>query len=194
MVGWARYANGGPVRRTLLLGLGLAIVAMACGGGPTSETEYVEDLNALVESAGSNLGAALVAYEQIDDPTSEDFVDFVERQLIVEYDVREQFEEFDPPASIDDVNQFMVDTLAQIIAAAEQLIDAADGVGSLEELEQTPEFAEYQGINTDADSMCLDVQSKINDLSEKPVDDIAWIADLRLTVQAFLDCGDNTAG
>ena len=30
-----------------------------------SETEYVENLNALVVSAGSDLGASLAAYEQI---------------------------------------------------------------------------------------------------------------------------------
>lgn len=159
-----------------------------------SETDYVESLNALVVRASSDLGASLVVYEQVEDPTLEDFVDFVEQQLVVEYEVRDKFEAFDPPDSIDDVNQIMVDTLARIIATAERLVDAADTVGSLEEFEQTSEFAEYQGINADADSMCLDVQAKINDLSEKPVDDIPWIADLRLTVRAFLDCGDNSTG
>lgn len=182
------------MRRVLLLGASLAIVVAACSSGQTSETEYVESLNALVVSAGSDLGASLAAYEQIEDPTLKDFVDFVEQQLIVEYEVRDKFEAFEPPSSIDDVNQIMVDTLARIIAAAEQLVDVGNTVGSLGEIEQTPEFAEYQGVNADADSMCLDVQAKINDLSTEPVDEIPWIADLRLTVRAFLDCGDAAAG
>ncbi len=168
----------------------LAIVVAACGGGSMSETEYVENLNALVVSAGSDLGASLVAYEQIADPTLEEFVAFVEQQLVVEYEVRDWFEELDPPASIDDVNQVMVDTLVRILAAAEGLVDVADTVSSLEEMEQTPEYAEYQAVNADADSMCLDVQAKINDLSSGPVIDSPWVTDLRLTVEAFLDCDD----
>ena len=77
-----------------------------------SETEYVENLNTLVVSAGSDLEAPLAAFEQIADPTLGDFVDLVEQQLIVEYEVRDRFETFDPPESIADVNQVMVDTLA----------------------------------------------------------------------------------
>ena len=182
------------MRRCLLLGASLVIVVAACGGGQMSETEYVESLNALVVDAGSGLGASLAAYEQIEDPTLEDFVNFVEQQLIVEYDVRDRFEAFDPPSSIDDVNQIMVDTLAQIIAVAEQLVEASPTVASLAEIQETREFAEYQGVNVDADGMCLDVQSKINDLSTEQVDDFPWIADLQLTVRAFLDCGDDAEG
>ena len=159
-----------------------------------SETEYVEDLNALVVNAGSGLEASLVTFEGIADPTLEEFVDLVEQQLIVEYEVRDRFEAFDPPGAIDDVNQVMVDTLARIIAAGEGLVDVADTVGSLEEIEQTPEFIEYQGVNADADSMCLDVEAKINDLSTRPVLDTPWLADLRLTVRAFLDCDDVGTG
>lgn len=182
------------MRRTLLVGASLAIVVAACGGGSMSETEYVENLNALVVRAGSDLEASFAAFEQIADPTLEEFVAFVEQQLVVEYEVRDWFEELDPPDSIDDVNQVMVDTLARILAVAEGLVDVADTVSSLEEMERTPEFAEYQAVNADADSMCLDVQAKINDLSTRPVLDNPWITDLRLTVRAFLDCDDVGTG
>jgi hypothetical protein len=64
----------------------------------------------------------------------------------------------------------------------------------MEELERTPEFAEYYTVNADADSMCLDVQARINDLSTGPVIDSPWIADLRLTVRAFLDCDEVETG
>jgi hypothetical protein len=187
-------ARGWAVRRTLLVGASLAIVVAACGGGSMSETEYVENLNALVVRAGSDLEASFAAFEQIADPTLEEFVAFVEQQLVVEYEVRDWFEELDPPDSIDDVNQVMVDTLARILAVAEGLVDVADTVSSLEEMERTPEFAEYQAVNADADSMCLDVQAKINDLSTRPVIDNPWITDLRLTVRAFLDCDDVGTG
>ena len=160
-----------------------------------SETEYVENLNALVVSAGSDLGASLAAYEQIADPTLEQFVAFVEQQLVVEYEVRDWFEDLDPPASINDVNQVMVDTLARILAVAEGLVEVADTVSSLEEMEQTPEFAEYQAVNADSDSICLDLQAKINDLATSGEGfGGPWVSDLRLTVKAFLDCGDVGTG
>ena len=159
-----------------------------------SETEYVESLNALVVSAGSDLEASLVAYEQISDPTLEEFVGFVEQQLTVEYEVRDKFEAFDPPDSIDGVNQIMVDTLVRIIAVAEGLVDVADTVGTLEEIEQTPEFVGYQSVNADVDSMCPDVQAEFDALSTRTVIDTPWLASLRLTARALLDCDDVGAG
>jgi hypothetical protein len=155
-----------------------------------SETEYVDGLNALVVDASSDFEGSLAAYEQIVDPKLDDFIDFVEQQLVFEYEVRDRFETFDPPGSLDDVNQLMVDTLFRIIAAAEGLVEVADTVSSLEEIGRTPEFAEYQGVNTDADSMCRDVEAKLNDLSTGPAIDDPWLSDLQRTVRAFLDCDD----
>lgn len=156
-----------------------------------SETEYVEGLNALVVTAASDLEASLVAYEQIADPTLADFVARVDREIAVMSVVREKFEALDPPDSIADVHRIMVDTLARLLAAAERLVDAADTVNSLEEAEQTPEFAEYHATNADSDSICLDLQAKINDLAASGEGfGGPWISDLRLTTRAFLDCGD----
>jgi hypothetical protein len=166
----------------------LMIAVAACSSGPMSETEYVESLNDLVADAGADLGASIVAYEQIENPTLEEFIDFVDQQLVFEYEVRDRFETFDPPASIDEVNQVMVDTLTRIIAVAEGLVDVADTVESLEEIERTPEFAEYRAVNADADSMCQDVEASLNDLSSQMVIASPWLADLQRTVRAFLDC------
>lgn len=160
-----------------------------------SETEYVEGLNALVVAAASDLEASFVTYEQIADPTLEDFVARVDREVAVMYAVRQRFEVLDPPDSIADVHRVMVDTLALLLAAAEGLVDVADTVSSLEEAEQTPEFAEYQAVNADADSICLDLQAKINDLAAAGEGfGGPWITDLRLTVRAFLDCSDVGTG
>lgn len=182
------------MRRTLLAGASLAILVAACGGGSISETEYVENLNALVIDAGSDLEASLAVFQQKADPTLADFVAFVEEQLVVEYEVRDWFEALDPPDSVDDVNQIMVDTLVRILATAEGVVAVADTVDSMEDMERTPEFAAYHTVNADADSMCLEVQAKINDLSTGPVIDSPWIADLRSTVRAFLYCDEVAAG
>lgn len=175
----------------LVVGVCIMVMAAACGDNGMSETEYVENLNALVVDAGTGLAEPLAAYEQVADPTVDDFIGFVEEQLVVEYEVRERFGTFDPPSSLVEVNQVMVDTLAQIIAVAEDLVAVSDTVGSLEELQQTSEFAEYQGVNADADSMCEDVQAKLNDFSSRPEIDTPWLADLQRTVRAFIDCDDD---
>jgi hypothetical protein len=176
------------MRWALVVSVSLMVVVAACSGGSMSGNEYVENLNALVVDAGSDLEASLTVYEQISDPTLDDFIGFVEQQLFYEYEVRDRFDTFDPPDTIDEVNQVMVDTLARIIAAAEGLVGVVDTVGSLEELQQTPEFAEYQGVNTDADSMCQDVEAKLNVLATRPAIDSPWLTDLQRTVRAFLDC------
>jgi hypothetical protein len=183
-------AIGHEMRWVLVVSASLMVVVAACSGGPMSGDEYVESLNALVVDAGSDFETSLAAYEQIANPTLEDFIDFVEQQLVFEYEVRDRFDTFDPPDTIDDVNQVMVDTLARIIAVAEGLVEVADTVGSMEELQQTPEFAEYRGVNTNADSMCQEVEAKLNDLSTRPAIDSPWLTDLQRTVRAFLDCDD----
>lgn len=155
-----------------------------------SETEYVEGLNALVMSAGPDLQASLVAFEQIEEPTLEDFVTFVEQQQDVEYGVRDMFAALDPPESIEEVNEIMVGVLLRLLAAGEGLLAAAETFDNLEELYQSPEFAEYQRINRDADSRCPEVQGAFDDLMSGPAIDDPWIADLQLTVRAFVDCDD----
>jgi hypothetical protein len=183
-------ADGHAMRWVLVVGASLMVVVAACSGGPMSGDEYVESLNALVVDAGSDLEASFAAYEQVENPSLEDFIGFVEQQLVFEYEVRDRFDTFDPPGSVDEVNQVMVDTLARLIAAAEGLVEAADAAGSLEELQQTPEFAEYRGVNADADSMCQDVEAKLNVLSTGAAIDSPWFTDLQRTVRAFLDCDD----
>jgi hypothetical protein len=166
----------------------LAMVVAACGGGPMSETEYVEGLNDLVESATPRFEASYATYGQNAEPVLADLVDRVERELAIMYDVRERFDALDPPRSIVEVNGIMVDTLGRLIGVAEGLVEASGNVGSLEEAEQTPEFAAYQSVNAESDSMCPAVQAEFDKLSNRAVIDDPWISDLRLTVKAFLDC------
>jgi hypothetical protein len=153
-----------------------------------SETEYVEGLNDLVNSAGPRFEASYATYGQIAEPGLADLVARVERELAIMYDVRGLFDELDPPDSIAGVDGIMVDTLGRLIGVAEALVDASDTVGTLDEAEQTPEFAAYQSVNAESDSMCPDVQAEFDKLSDRAVIDDPWISDLRLTVRAFLDC------
>ncbi len=176
------------MRRTLLTGVILALVVTACGGGPMSETEYVEGLNNLVKSASPRFEASYATYGQIAEPTQADLVARVERELAIMYDVRDRFDALHPPDSIAALNGIMVDTLGRLVDVAEALAEVAGTVDSLEEAEKTREFAEYESVNAESDSMCPDVQAEFDKLSDRVVIDDPWLSDLRLTVRAFLDC------
>ena len=187
--------TGRPVRRTLLGGVILAIVVAACGGSMTA-TEYVEGLNALVATGRSDLEAA-VAQEQIAEPTMAGALAFVEREVEIRQEILSGFEALNPPESIAGVHQALGDAMARLLAAAEGLAASAGTVSSLEEAEQTPEFAEYRAANADGDRICLDVQAKLDDLAAggEAFADTPWIPDeLSLAVRAALGCGELETG
>lgn len=181
-------AGNRAARWSILAGLLLTIVVAACGGGPMSETEYVEGFNDLTSSAGPRFEAVYAAYERIADPKLSDLVDRFEQELTIMYEVRDRFEALDPPASITEVNGIMVDILGRLIGAAEAVVEASETVSSREELEQTAQFAAYQSIDAESDSMCPAVQAEFDNLSNRAVIDDPWISDLRLSVRAYLDC------
>lgn len=153
-----------------------------------SETEYVEGFNDLVESTTPRFEALYANYGQIAEPTLGDLVARVEQELVIMYDVRGLFDALDPPDSIAEVDGIMVDTLGRLIGVAEGVVEVSDTVTTVTEVEQTPEFAAYQSVNAESDSMCPAVQAEFDKLSDRAVIDDPWISDLRLSVRAFLDC------
>ena len=177
--------------RTLLAGVSLAIVVVACGGSMTA-TEYVEGVNALVATGRSEFEAAVIAHEQILDPTMAESVAFVEQEVAIRREFLAGFDELDPPESLAEVHRALGDAMGRLLAAAEGLIDAADSVDSLEEAEQTSEFAEYRAANADGARICLEVQTHLDNLASGggTFADAPWIPDLRLAVHAALGCGE----
>ena len=107
-----------------------------------SETEYVEGLNALTETAVSDVEAFSHAYEQIVDPTKADLVARLDQEVAISNEARQEFDALDPPDSLADVHRVIDDVLACSLAAGEGLVAIADTVSNLEEAEPTPEFDE----------------------------------------------------
>jgi hypothetical protein len=177
--------------RTLLAGAGLAILVAACGGSMTA-TEYVDALNALVETGQSDIEASAADYGQIEEPTLAEAVAFIEREVEIRSEFREGFEALDPPDSLAEVHRVLGDALLRLLDAAEGLVGVADSVSSVEEAEQTPEFTEYLAANADGRLACLEVQELLDGLvaSGEALADAAWIPDVGLAVRAVLSCGE----
>ncbi len=94
------------------------------------------------------------------------------------------------------MHQLLGDAFARVTAAAEGLAASAGTVSSIEEAEQTPEFAEYRAANADGDRVCLDVQAKLDGLSAsgEALADVPWVSGLGLVVQAAVGCGEVETG
>ncbi len=181
--------------KTVLAGAALAMVVAACGGSMTAD-EYVENLNALAATGSSDFEAAAAAYDQVAEPTLADAVAFLEQEVAIRHVFLDGFEALDPPESIAEVHQLLGDAFARLTAAAEGLAASAATVKSIEEAEQTPEFAEYRAANADGARVCLDLQAKLDDLvaSGKAVADVLWVSGLGLAVQAAVGCGEVETG
>jgi hypothetical protein len=171
------------------------MVVAACGGSMTAD-EYVEGLNALAAAGRSDFEAAAAAFDQAADPTLADEVAFLEQEVAIRHEFLDGFEALDPPESIAEVHQLLGDAFARLTAAAEGLAASAGAVNSLEEAEQTPEFAEYLAANADGARVCLEVQAKLDDLaaSGEAFADVPWVSGLGLAVQAAVGCGEIETG
>jgi len=183
------------VTKTVLAGATLAMVVAACGGSMTAD-EYVEDLNALAATGRSDFEAAAAVYNQVAEPPLADEVAFLDQEGAIRHVFLDGFEALDPPESIAEVHQLLGDAFARLTAAAEGLAAAGGTASSMEEAEQTPEFAEYRAANADGARVCLDVQAKLDDLaaSGEVLADVPWVSGLGLVVQAALGCGEIETG
>jgi hypothetical protein len=183
------------MRRTLLVGVVIAILATACGGQNAAST-YVEDLNALTAAGRSDFEAAAVAYAESAEPTLADEVAFLEQEVAIRHVFLAGIEALDPPGSAEEVHQLLVDGFARLTSAAEGLAAYAATANSIEEVEQTPEFAEYRAANADGARMCLEVQGRLDDLASTG-DAFAtepWISGLSFAVRAVIGCGEVETG
>lgn len=181
----------GALRRAVVAGVTFVIMLNACAGSMTAD-EYVEDLNALVAIGLSEFEAASATYNQIAQPTLADEVAFLEQEVAIRQEFLEGFEALDPPGSITEVHRLLGDAFMRLTAAAEGLAAAAGTSNSIEDAEETPEFAEYLAANDDGARVCLDVQARLDDLATtgEAVADEPWLSGLGLAVRAAIGCGE----
>ena len=181
--------------RTVFGAVALTMVIAACGGSMTAD-EYVEDLNALTATGRSDFESAAAAYDQAGEPTLADEVAFLEQEVAIRRVFLDGFEALDPPEPIAEVHRLLGDAFVRLTVAAEGLAASVGTVNSIEEAEQTPEFAEYLAANADGARVCLDVQAKLDDLvdSGRTPADVRWVSGLGLVVHAALGCGEIETG
>ena len=179
------------MKRSVLAVVSLAIVVAACGGSMTAD-EYVGDLNALAATGRSDFEAAADTYNQVAEPTLEDELAFLDKEVAIRHEFLKGFEALDPPGSITEVHRLLGDAFTRLTAAAEGLAVSTGAASSIEEAEQTPEFAEYLAANDDGARVCLNVQAKLDDLAAvgEAFENQPWLSGLGLAVRAAIGCGE----
>ena len=156
-----------------------------------SPSEYVEGLNSFVADVGPDLDASTTAYEQIADPTIDDWTTFVDREIELHREVNAKFEVLDPPDSIEEVHRILVDALERGLASTEALAAVASTASTPAEADLTAEWAEYVAAHAEgSSSVCRQVQGQLDDLaaSGEQFADAPWLSSLALTVRATLGC------
>lgn len=177
--------------------VGVTLLLSGCGGGEMSLTEYVEQLNVVMNRAivqgeaivASPQGAVLFAEgEQLDDFTPQDLQATLERVGEIEVEVREATAAITPPAEIAHLHDLLFDT--RFAVAREALAARAGAAADWEELSATPEMAAYRTAVAVDKQACLDFQAELDATAERGVfADTPWVpSELKEVVEAVLGC------
>ena len=148
----------------------------------------------MVEEGRSGILASIEVHRSIEEPTMAQSAAFLDEEVRIRRRFQQSFDDLDPPEPIADLHITLRGAMTRLLTAVEGLAGVAHTVGSLEELEGTPQLREYEAANDDGNIVCLDVQARLDDLATAAPIDNSWIPNLQLTVQAALGCGEIEVG
>jgi len=188
------------INRFVALALCVTLLLWGCGGGEMSLTEYVEQLNAIVDRArqqyetlvASPQGAVLVAEgAQLTDFTPQDLEVAFERVKEIEVEVQEATEALEPPEQIADLHDFFFDFDDDSFTAAQDALAARAGTAvDWEELSQSPEMAAYRAALAEDKQTCTRIEAELDTTEERGVfADTPWMpGELKEIVEVGLGC------
>ncbi len=188
------------IRRFVPLALGVTLLLWGCGGGEMSLTEYVEQLNAIVDRArqqyetlvASPQGAVLIAEgAQLTDFTPQDLQAAFERVKEIEVEVQEATDAIEPPEQITDLHNFFFDFDDESFISAQDAMAARAGTAvDWEELSESPEMAAYRVALAEDKETCTDFEAELDATEERGVfADTPWIpGELKEIVEVVLGC------
>ncbi len=185
--------------RRVWAGTWLVLVFAACGGGEMSLTEYVEQLNAIVNRANqqyeelvaSPQGAVLVAEEaQLTDFTPQDLQAALERLSEIVVEVGEATDAIEPPEQIADLHNLWFGFHGEFTSAQEALAARAGTAADWEELSESPEMAAYRAALAADKQVCTDIEAQLDATAERGAfADVPWIpGELKEVVAGVLSC------
>ena len=187
--------------RLVWTGLWVGLVLAGCGGGSElSLTEYVDQLNVIVDQArqeyealvASPRGGVLIADgADLEGFTPQDLQFAFDRVREIEAGVDEATAAIDPPEPVAELHHLFFDFDSEFIAAQEALTVRAGTAGDWQELSDSAEMAAYRVALADDKQACMDAQSEVNAIGEQRevFADTPWIpGELKELFEVALGC------
>ena len=187
--------------RLVWTGLWVGLVLAGCGGGSElSLTEYVDQLNVIVDQArqeyealvASPRGGVLIADgADLEGFTPQDLPFAFDRVREIEAGVDEATAAIDPPEPVAELHHLFFDFDSEFIAAQEALTVRAGTAGDWQELSDSAEMAAYRTALAADKQACIDDQSEVNALGEhrEVFADTPWIpGELKELFEVALGC------
>lgn len=178
----------------------LILMVASCASSELSVTEYVEEVNAIVNRASQRyealasdgVGAVLVATGAgLGDFTPQDLAEAFQEVRELEAELEKAIGEIDPPTQIADLHDLMFDFDDGFFAAQEAMAVRAGTAASWSELSASPEMEAYRFALAKDKSECEVTQAELNSIAERreAFADAAWVpGELKETFEAVLGC------
>jgi len=174
--------------RSLLTVGCLAIVLVGCGGGGPSLTDYAESVEALAFEMSAQLETGDVQVAAA--PTIENLRAVLPRAIEVRAEFQKAVTALDPPDELADLHSDLVDLHARIIVAQGALAARAETATGFDELDASAEALAYRTTQTEAESLCRDLQERIDATADRAAFvDAPWIpGDMKEVVKVTFGC------
>lgn len=178
----------------------IGLLLLGCGGGEMSLTEYVEELNTIVDHAreryeeliATRQGAVLVAEgEQLTEYTPHDLQVAIEGVSKIGLEVERAVAAIEPPEQVADLHHLYFDFGEDSYTAAyDALAVRAGTANSWEELSASPEMADYRAALARDKELCVGLDAEFEATKEREVfADTPWIPnELKEVVEAVIGC------
>jgi hypothetical protein len=187
------------LRRSMAVGA-LMLVVTACASGELSVTEYVEEVNAIVNRASQRYealasdgrGAVLVAGgARLAEFTPHDLAEAFQEVRELEAELENAIGEIEPPTQIADLHDLMFDFDDGFFAAQEAMAARARTAESWSELSASPEMEAYRAALAKDKRECEETEAELNSIAEQreAFADTPWVpGELKGIFEVVLGC------
>lgn len=177
--------------RTILVTVGLAVLA-ACGGGGLTLSEYSSQVADVIETLDSRLDAEGEAYFAAL-PSVEGLHTYLAIRVDGYRDAVDDLDDLAPPTQAQDLHDSLAEILSDLLVAEQARAASATTIDSVEDLPSVWESPESEAVSRAEERaivLCCAAQTEFESTHQREeLADVPWIpADLKDVVNVALDC------
>ncbi len=177
-------------RLTLVL-LALALLASACGSGP-SLTEYAAELQAIVGTHNVDMDGNDSDFER-QPPTVESIRSYATTRMELRNTFLAELEALEPPSEAADLHSAALETIRTLVAAEQELFEIATGsddINDLQDLWTSPAGQTARDADAQTIAICQAAEAAINSTEERQaLVGMVWVpTELQEVVTVAFEC------